>query len=270
MRFDVKRLHEETIGRSPLEAWIDKFISSSEGFDRWAKRLYALELKVGGIGIHNVNRMMSSRHHQEPGVTGTYDLEDRDIFRPIQYCAALLLTWFVAVDTRYLVDNSCAHIEEMLKRILKGLSSAKHVEVSLGVAIGRLESLPVLGDAVASELLDVSRIINKIYRSAKHQFNHAPEGELHSGASPLDLESHLFGYDEAATIYFACRIQGMRLMDWMNTRGIQPKSMHVTPHVTREEFAKVAARFSSNIRHWEPDLVEEGRRYLDRIGDSEA
>ncbi|MFQ5910951.1 MAG: hypothetical protein ACE5IJ_09575 [Thermoplasmata archaeon] len=261
---DTQRLYEMTIRDSQFEAQIINFVSSDEDFDGWIRRLYLLEKRIGGIGIHNVNRLERGKD-DDPIITGTYHIEDRPIFRPIQYCAQLLLTWFVIVDTRYLVDNSCGYVEDILKRILEDRGDKQRIEIPMGAVINYLGTMQQLKNAHGSEILEVSRIINKLYRKAKHEFDYDHDEITHSQSSPLDLASHLFTYEEAVAIYFGCRLHGMRLMEWMRNRDIELRSLGELPEVGWEEFASITAQFSYNIRHWEPELVRKGKRYLDGL-----
>ncbi len=84
----------------------------------------------------------------------------------------------------------------------------------------------------------------------------------------MDLESHLFIYEEAAAIHFGCRLHGMRLLEWMRNRDIELRSLKELPEVDWQEFASIAAQLSYDIRHWEPGLVREGKRYLDGLSKS--
>lgn len=266
LREDARRLYQKTVKGSRLEAPVNDFTFSREDLDAWTRRLYELERAIGGIGVHNVNTLLVVGERKDTAITGTYHNEDRDVFRPIQYCAVLLLSRFVALDTRYLVDNSCAHVESILKRILANLTGKSVIERSMGVVIKDLMRMRELEDA--AEILEVSRCINAIYRRAKHEFASDLSGGAGPNSSPLDIENHLFTYEEAAITYFGCRTHGLQLMAWMKDRGIAPTSTIALRHPSWEEFAAVATQLSYNIRRWQPELVNGGKGYLDGLNRS--
>lgn len=254
---DIRTLYRRTVQRSRFEALINDFASCQEGLDAWTKRLYELERSVGGIGAHNVNTLLVDEESKNPAIIGTYQSEDRDVFRPIQYCAVLLLSQFVALDTRYLVDNGCGHVESALKRILASLTGKSVIERSMGVVLRDLTKRTELEDD--AEMLEVSRSINTVYRRAKHEFATSPSTEAVPISSSSDLGNHLFTYEEAVITYFGCRIHGLELMEWMKDRGIAPASTMGLPHSSWEVYVAVAAQLSSNLRRWQPELVHGGR-----------
>src|SRR6266566_2757034 len=258
IRQEAQKLYESTLKPSRVATQVSNFVFSSENLDKWTRRLYLLETQIGGVGVHNVNRLMHSATHTNPWVTGAYHHQDRDIFRPIQYCSAIFLRFFIAADTRYLVDNSCGHVESILKRIHRNLRGGKESEVPMGTVIHRLSTLDDFADANGVEMLRVSRLVNSVYRLAKHEFEYdAAENE-----AALDMESHLFSYDEAAFTYFGCRLHGLRLMEWMRNRGMEPKSLSSLHSCSWEEFAKVARIESEGLRSENPGLAKEGKRWL--------
>ena len=121
---------------------------------------------------------------------GRYQVADREVFRPLQYCAAHLMmvderaVWLA----RAVVSDSSAHIEGLVKRI------------------GRLRFLP-LGSmlrkrAVAAVLdpttLNLALRYTPIFNAAKHDFSQ-------------DKDTHMFSLQDALTAYFVCRRLAFRL-----------------------------------------------------------
>lgn len=76
------------------------------------ERLLSFDRALGGPGMHNVNR----------GRMGAYSIEDRDVFRPYQYCWMHFslpderLEWM----TREIVHMCGLHLEELVERVAKG------------------------------------------------------------------------------------------------------------------------------------------------------
>ena len=98
--------------------------------------------------------------------------------------------------------------------------------------------------------LDVSRMVNAVYRDAKHKFDYDMDPEF--VASVPDRGNHLFTFKEAAIVYIGCRIHGMQLMEWMNGRNMQVASLEAPHNASWEEFAALVLSQSYNLRRWRP------------------
>ena len=129
--------------------------------------------------------------HVSQGRTGNYAPEDRDVFRPLQYCADYfqLMTegrgeWM----TREIVHMSALHLEALVQRI--GLSH----RLPLGRAI-RETMFREKVDSRTWQLLDDFR---DIYNAAKHDMGH-------------EKDTHLFSVEDAILAYVVCRKLGIRL-----------------------------------------------------------
>jgi hypothetical protein len=132
--------------------------------------------------------------------TGRYAVEDRDIFRPLQYCAMNFrrenepdwkndLEW----HTRDLIEMSSLHIEELIKNI----GSVFHLP--LGAA---LRNAIVKSKVEPATWKQVKEFVH-IYNDAKHNFSH-----------PKD--THMFSVEDALLSYFVCRKLGAKLYPLAN------------------------------------------------------
>ncbi len=126
---------------------------------------------------------------------GRYAVGDREVFRPLQYCAVDFslddhaAEWF----TRQIVEMSSAHVEALLKRI------GKFPRVSFGIA---------LGDRIVKQKLDPAtweqlRRYGQIYNESKHVFDH-------------DLGTHMFSMQDAVLAYAISRRLGAKLYPHAN------------------------------------------------------
>jgi len=137
---------------------------------------------------------------------GRYAFGDRDVFRPLQYCAVDFslddhsAKWF----TRQIVAMSSAHLEALVKRI------AKFPRVSFGIALGDRIVKQKLGPATWEQL----RRYGQIYNEAKHTFDHEPG-------------SHLFSLQDAVLAYAIARRFGPKLYPHANV--ITTWRHHETP-----------------------------------------
>ena len=145
----------------------------------WA--LVQIDETIPGLGLHNVNE----------GRSGVYRIEDRALFRGIQYVGAHLLNMSVEWLARSIVTVSCYHVESSLKRRYK-------VRENLSVGM-ILRKIPV--DELTSDLRDILSLLNKaVYNQAKHT------------VETLEWDSHMFSVADAIAVYLACRSIGARLL----------------------------------------------------------
>lgn len=123
---------------------------------------------------------------------GRYEAQDRDVFRPLQYCAVHFHPAYKKYDiewaTRDVIEMSSLHLESLIKRI------GKVWHLPLGQA---------LRNAVVKAKVDpvtwgqISRY-TRIYNDAKHNFNH-------------NKDTHMFSVEDALLAYFVCRKLGKKL-----------------------------------------------------------
>lgn len=230
------------IKNTPHEKQIIDFINFEGGYSEWVNSLYSLENAIGGIGIHNVNYFKPLAGYPRH-ISGTYDHEDRDIFRTIQYASVQFTQHFIGLDHRMLVDNSSLHIEGLISRIYQKKVGKKH-GIPMGSKIFKLKSTLEMSDRQIQDCLDKSLEINKVYCKAKHIVDYDTEED------PLSLDTHLFSYQEAVIFYFACRILGLELMEWMRENNIPPKSYMNLPEISLEEFNKMIDVSALGLRYW--------------------
>ncbi len=116
--------------------------------------LMLIDETIPGLGQHNINEITEGG-----SVTAVARIEDRAIFRPIQYVGSYLehspLEWL----TRSIVTMSCLHVENSLKRRLK-----IDGPLSLGMILklGKARSLD-------TDLVEALRELNQaVYNKSKH------------------------------------------------------------------------------------------------------
>ena len=132
--------------------------------------------------------------------TGRYATDDRDIFRPLQYCAMNFRQenksdWKhdSAWHARDLVEMSSLHIESLIKRI------GNVLQLPLGAALRK---------AIVRRKVDPTtwrqiEAFTHIYNDAKHDFSHAKD-------------THMFSVEDALLAYFVCRKLGAKLYPLAN------------------------------------------------------
>lgn len=174
-----------------IESWRDQIdLIAHElpcNFDKAMTALLELDSKISGLGQHNVNKQTADGHW-----TGVYCIEDRPIFRGIQYVGSRLemenLEWL----SRMVVVESCYHIENALKR-----KTGIHGGLSVGMILHRTSPSSLLDP----ELYDALDLLNRaIYNKAKHTIE------------DIDMDSHMFSVADAIAVYLICRLLGARLL----------------------------------------------------------
>ncbi len=172
------------------------------------KQLLTIDRQIGGVGFHNVNR------REGEWLTGAYRVEFRPIFRPIQYAFQMLVDEDLVWNARYIVQWSCAHVEDTIKYRFRIPSD---LNASLGVLLTRRPAIARdLEPALLAWLLDLNRLV---YRHSKHS------------VEELTLDRHRFTPADAIAVYLMCRWAGVKVLaptglfgNWM-TPGEAARSM---------------------------------------------
>lgn len=135
--------------------------------------LKCFDTTLGGPSLDRVNCAGSGRYH----------VDDRDIFRPLQYCATLFSeTHNIEWGTRQIVHMSSLHIEELIERI------AGTRNLPLGMLLRKSIIKAKLSHHMQTELAEIT----PIYNAAKHDVD-----------QPVD--THLFAVEDAVLFYAICR-----------------------------------------------------------------
>ena len=118
-------------------------------------------------------------------------IEDRAIFRPIQYVGSYLehspLEWL----TRSIVTMSCLHMENSLKRRLK-----IDGPLSIGMILKRGKARSLDADLVES----LWELNEAVYNKSKHSIEHTCADE------------HMFSIADSLAVYLICRTLGSRIL----------------------------------------------------------
>jgi len=182
---------EELARLAGIEAWRAQIDLIAHELPRDSEKamnvLLELDSTIPGLGQHNVDVQATDGHW-----TGAYRVQDRPIFRGIQYVGARLemrnLEWL----SRMVVTESCYHVENSLKR-----KTGINGNLSVGMILKRIESHSPLDSGLSSSL---SKLNEMVYNKAKHTIE------------DIDMDSHMFSVSDAIAIYFVCRILGAKLL----------------------------------------------------------
>lgn len=186
-----------------IDAWSTRIqqtsIELTTDFTTGFARLVELDRLIPGLGQHNINEKDSDGR-----LTGIYCIQDRPIFRGIQYVGRDLYTPPIEWETRSIVENSCSHVEHSLKR-----KTGIQRKWSMGTILRHIGSNgplpPDLYDALKSLTEDV-------YNKARHVID------------DTDKNAHMFSVEDAIAVYLISRVLGARLLQGL---GIQTESGQV-------------------------------------------
>ena len=148
--------------------------------------LLAIDRQIPGLGLHNV-----SERTEDGWLSGCYNVEDRPIFRGIQYVEAHL--WSLGLEwlSRQIVTESCYHVEGSLKRRL-----AVKGNLSVGRILGHRDA-----QTLDPDLRGILEYLNSaIYNNAKHTIEN------------IELDAHMFSVADALAVYLVCRVLGSRIL----------------------------------------------------------
>ena len=181
MRPEIKRI-VRMVGLADQEATIIRVGAQvEEGSPLPFELLLPIDQAIPGVGIHNVDEVSS----------GVYRIEDRPIFRPIQYVYSHLNTRDIEWFTRDIIKYSCLHVENSLK-----LRLDVDGPYSIGMILKRSESKK-LNVGLSGVLQQLNSLV---YNRAKHTIERN------------NIESHMFSVSDAVAIYLSCRMLGAYLL----------------------------------------------------------
>ena len=168
-----------TVGLASHHSEVLRIGAAAVGDRKSALRdLMLIDETIPGLGQHNINEKM-----EDGSVVAVARIEDRPIFRPIQYVGSHLesdpLEWLA----RSIVTMSCLHVEYSLKRQLKVNGS-----FSMGMILkrGKAQSLD-------ADLAETLRELNKaVYNQAKHSIERT------------EADGHMFSIADSLAVYLIC------------------------------------------------------------------
>lgn len=190
---------EELLRLAGIQAWSGRIKQISAelttDFTTGFTHLLELDRLIPGLGQHNINEEDSDGQ-----LIGVYCIQDRPIFRGIQYVGTELYTQPIEWNTHSIVENSCSHVEHSLKR-KTGIEN-----LSMGTILKRIgPNAPLPLDLYHPLKL----LTQKVYNKARHVIEHT------------DMNTHMFSVDDAIAVYLICRIFGARLLQGL---GIKTES----------------------------------------------
>ena len=148
--------------------------------------LLPIDETIPGLGLHNINEKT-----RVGTVTAVARIEDRPIFRPIQYVGMHLYGGPIEWLTRNIVTMSCLHVEAGLKRRLD-----IDGRLSIGMMLNRSKARS-LGPKLVEVLWDLNEAV---YNKSKHTIERT------------NADGHMFSIADSLAVYLICRTLGFRIL----------------------------------------------------------
>ena len=148
--------------------------------------LLLIDETIPGLGQHNINE-----ETEGGAIIAVARIEDRPIFRPIQYVGSHLLHRSLEWLTRSIVTMSCLHVENSLKRRLQ-----IDGRLSIGMILKRGKARHLEAD-----LVEVLWELNEaVYNRSKHSIE------------STYADGHMFSIADSLAVYLICRTLGSRIL----------------------------------------------------------
>ena len=154
--------------------------------DSALRDLTLIDETIPGLGQHNINERTG-----RGTVTAVARIEDRPIFRPIQYVGSYLQHLSLEWLTRSIVTMSCLHVENSLKRRLQ-----IDAPLSIGMILKRSNA-----PSLDADLIEILWELNQaVYNEAKHSIE------------DTYADGHMFSIADSLAVYLICRTLGFRIL----------------------------------------------------------
>ena len=176
-----------TVGLAPHHSEILRIgaVAVSDGVSA-LRDLTVIDETIPGLGQHNINEKTG-----RGSVTAVARIEDRAIFRPIQYVGSYLQHRSLEWLTRSIVTMSCLHVENSLKRQLK---IGSRLSIGMILKRGKAQSLD-------ADLVEVLWDLNEaVYNKSKHSIERTY------------ADGHTFSIEDSLAVYLICRTLGSRIL----------------------------------------------------------
>jgi len=145
--------------------------------------LLEFDKSLGGPSLVTMNRLEGGR------LFGRYEIPDRDVFRPLQYCLPHFQRWpDLEWDARDIVEMSCGHVEALVKRV------AERSRWPFGQALRERR----VRETLDSVTYDQATRFVAVYNDSKHGFDHTKD-------------THMFSVCDAVRAYFVARALGNKV-----------------------------------------------------------
>jgi hypothetical protein len=192
----INKLHEQY---RKLFVGYEIRTNKDQAVDELGKAFSPLERTIGGIGY---DRLFYGANGQR--YSGYYPIEERDIYRPLQYSLMNLIGGW---NRREAVRESCAHIESIMKRRYE-----HRIENILKKPLGTIVGLADQKGILPNDLLINLTLISEMNNIAKHDYDIDSVKFEDRDELRFEIDSKVFTSFEALAMYFICRKVGMDLL----------------------------------------------------------
>ena len=94
--------------------------------------------------------------------------------------------------------------------------------------------------------------INEVLITVKHNLESISDSYMNQ--DQLDLNSHIYNYQDSIITYFSSRILGAELSNTMFKQFLIPISLKAIPEIPMDDFQKIFNSLSYNIKKFDPEI----------------
>jgi hypothetical protein len=247
MNSKIKALYDAFICNSKFEHKIINIIRAGIEFDAWVLMVRNLDVQIGGFGVHNINKPYNDIGE---GITGTYAIPDRGVYRSLQYCSRDLMSGYTSIDPRRFIYYSGLHIEGLIQELMWAVNNGK--SLPLGRSLQELIKSNDVRIIPMRNILQKAFAINEVLITVKHDFESISDSYMNQ--DQLDLNSHIYNYQDSIITYFSSRILGAELSNTMFKQLSIPISLGAVPEIPMDDFQKIFHSLSYNIKKLDPEI----------------
>ncbi|MCL4480956.1 MAG: hypothetical protein M1113_05690 [Candidatus Thermoplasmatota archaeon] len=243
----IKTLYDTFIYDNEFERKILNILKAGVELDDWILSVRDLDSQIGGFGVHNINRPY---HDRGEGISGTYRIPDRGVYRGLQYCAEHMMRFYTNISPRLFINFACSHIEGLVESMVGIVFNSN--PLPLGRGLEKLIKSSDVRIVPIKDLLSKAFAINEVLITVKHDFESI--SDFYMNQDKLDLNSHIYNYQDSIITYFSSRILGAELSNTMFKQLSIPISLEAVPEISMDDFQKIFHALSYNIKKLDPEI----------------
>ena len=247
MNSNIKTLYDTFICNSKFEHKIINSIRAGIEFDVWVLMVRNIDLQIGGFGAHNINKPYGDKGEE---ITETYAIPDRGVYRSLQYCSRDLMSFYTSINPRMFIYNACLHIEGLVQELMWAVNNGKYLP--LGRSLQELIKSNNIRIIPMRNILQKAFSINEVLITVKHNLESISDSYMNQ--DQLDLNSHIYNYEDSIITYFSSRILGAELSNTMFKQFLIPISLKAIPEIPMDDFQKIFNSLSYNIKKFDPEI----------------
>ena len=160
------------------------------------------------------------------------------------------MKFYTNIGPRLFIYFACSHIEGLIEKVMRIVYNNK--SLPLGRSLEKLIKFNDLRIIPIKSLLQKAFAINEVLVTVKHDFESI--SDFYMTQNQLDLNSHIYTFQDSIITYFSSRILGTEFANTMFKLFSIPISLNAVPEIPMGDFQKMFHYLSYNIKRLEPEI----------------